>query len=86
MKNRKPPGISVALTEKFLRNIELVNVEWHHHLESVVSYRDGGLLHFGAVCALFPLRNFQYGIVAMDQLSGHQNPLILHLVIFPHGL
>jgi len=40
----------------------------------------------GAVCALFPVRNFQYGLVAMDQLIGPKNPLILHLVIFQHGL
>jgi len=40
----------------------------------------------GAVCALFLMRNFQYGLVAMDQLIGPKNPLIVHLVIFPHGL
>jgi hypothetical protein len=40
----------------------------------------------GAVYALFQMRNFQYGLVAMDQLIGPKNPLILKLVIFPHGL
>jgi hypothetical protein len=38
------------------------------------------------VCALFPMRNFQYGLVAVDQLSGPKSPLILCLVIFPRGL
>jgi hypothetical protein len=42
-----------------------------------------GLLHpiSGAIFELSPMRNFQYKLVALEQLSGPQDLLILHLVI-----
>jgi hypothetical protein len=64
---------------KLLQSTVLLETEEHHDLGSLVWHQDGV-----NVCSC--LKSFICGLVTSDGFSGLQGLLILHLMIFAHGV